>query len=79
MKNVSLGNKCTTSVVEQHVEPPPTPLIKSNHGDNLDKYFVKLKLRRGMMLDNSDLYELIILYLAMEIRNSFCCLFVTST
>ena len=44
-------------MVEQHVDPPPTPLIKINHTDNLDKDFVKLNLRRDPTSDKSDLYE----------------------
>ena len=28
------------------VEPPPTTMIKINHDDKSDKYFIKLKLRR---------------------------------
>ena len=40
-----------------HVEPPPTPLIKIKNGDKSDKYFVKIKLRRGPMQSLSGLYE----------------------
>ena len=40
-----------------HVEPPPVPLIKINHGNNSDKDFVKLKLRRDPTSSSSDLYE----------------------
>ena len=40
-----------------HVEPPPIPIIKSKNGDKLDKYFVKIKLRRDTMSENLYLYE----------------------
>ena len=41
-----------------HMEPPPTPLIKSKHSDKSDKYFVKMILRRDPTSATSDLYEL---------------------
>ena len=44
-------------VVQVHVKPPPTPLIKIKHDDKLDKYFVKLKLRRDPTSTKWDLYE----------------------
>ena len=40
-----------------HVEPQPTPLIKSKHDDKSEKNFVKLKLRRDPTSNNSELYE----------------------
>ena len=40
-----------------HVEPPPTPLIKSKHGDQSDKDFVKLKKCGDMTSERSYLYE----------------------
>ena len=57
MKNVSHRKECTASVLEQHLEPPLTPLIKSKHSDNSDKNFVKLKLYRDPTFYKSDLYE----------------------
>ena len=44
-------------MMQVHVEPPPTPLIKSKHGDKSDKDFVKLKLCRYLISAKSDLYE----------------------
>ena len=57
MEKVLRRKKCTAVVVEQYVEPPPIPLIKSNHDDKLDKDFVKLKLYRYPTSYNSYLYE----------------------
>ena len=34
---------------EQHVDPPPIPLIKSKHDHKLDKDFLKLEWRRDQM------------------------------
>ena len=44
-------------MVEQHVDPPPIPPIKSKHNDMSYKDFVRLKLHRDPTSDNSDLYE----------------------
>ena len=44
-------------MTEVHMDPPPTPLIKSRHDDKSDKYFVKLKLRSDPTSAKSDLYE----------------------
>ena len=49
--------KWNTGVVQVHVEPPLTPLIKSKPDVKSDKDFVKLKLRRDMTSRKSDLYE----------------------
>ena len=57
MKNVSHRKKWTAEVVEQHIYPPAIPLIKSNQDNSSEKYFVKLKLRRDLTSDKSDLYE----------------------
>ena len=40
-----------------HMETLPIPLIKSNHDNKSDKYFVKLKLRSDMTSSLSELYE----------------------
>ena len=40
-----------------HFEPPPTPLLKSKHGDDSYKYFVKLKMCGDPTSERSDLYE----------------------
>ena len=47
-----------TGVNHPHVEPPPIPLIQETYDRKLDKYFIKLKLRRDHMSSTSDLYEL---------------------
>ena len=57
MKKVSHKNKWNMGVVQLHVEPQTTPLIKSKHNDDMEKYFLKLKLRRYPMSEKSDLYE----------------------
>ena len=57
MKNISQHNKWNTGVVYLHMEPPPIPLIKSNHNNKLDKDFVKIKFRRDTTSEKSDLYE----------------------
>ena len=57
MKNVYHKKKWNTRLVQLHVEPPPTPLIKSNHNDNPGNYFVKMKLRRDPTSENSNVYE----------------------
>ena len=44
-------------MVEQHVEPPPIPLIKGKHDDKLDKDFLRLELRRDPTSEKSGLYE----------------------
>ena len=44
MKNVSHKKKYNAGVVKVHVEPPPTPLIKSNHNDKSDMDFVKTEM-----------------------------------
>ena len=40
-----------------HMEPPPTPLVKSKHNDKSDKDFVKLKLCRDPKSEKLDLYK----------------------
>ena len=57
MKNVSHKKKWNMGVVRLHMDKPPISLIKSKHDDKLDKYFVKIKLRRDTTSENSDLYE----------------------
>ena len=57
MNNVSHKKMWNARVTQVHVDPPPTPLIKSKHGDNSEKDFVKQKLRGYLMSDNWDLYE----------------------
>ena len=57
MNNVSHNNSWNLGVTQPHMEPPHIPLIKIKHGDKSDKYFVKLKLRRGPTSYLLDLYE----------------------
>ena len=44
--------------MQPHVEPPPIPLIKNKHDNNLEKDFVKIKLHRDPTSSSLDLYEL---------------------
>ena len=57
MENVSHKKTWNSEMTQAHVEHPTTPLIKIKHGDKSDKYFVKLKLRRGPTSYLLDLYE----------------------
>ena len=42
--------------MQPHVEPPPIPLIKNKHDNNLEKDFVKIKLHRDPTSSSLDLY-----------------------
>ena len=57
MDNFSHKKTRNVGVMQVNVEPPPTPLIKSNHTDKSDKDFIKLKLRTYLTSEKSDLYE----------------------
>ena len=57
MKNVSHNNKCNAGTVQVNMDPPLIPLIKSKNDEKLDKYFVKIKLRRYLTSEKLDLYE----------------------
>ena len=57
MKNLYQNKKRNTDTLQVHVDQPPIPLIKINNDDKLDKYSVKIKLRRDPMSEKSDLYE----------------------
>ena len=57
MKNSFHRKKWNASVVQQHMYPPPVPLIKNKHDDNLEKYSIKLKLHRDLTSEKLDLYE----------------------
>ena len=57
MQNVSHKKKWNAGLLQLHVDPPPITLIKGNHDDKLEDDFVKMKLRRYPMSENSDLYE----------------------
>ena len=56
MNNFSHRRKWNAPALEQHMYPLLTPLIKSNHDDNLEKDFVKLKFCRDPRLPTLDLY-----------------------
>ena len=58
MNNFFHTEKWKTGVVQLHLDPPPTPLIKMKHNDKADKDFVKIKFRRYLMSEKSDPYEL---------------------
>ena len=58
MKNILHNKKCNTGTVQVHVEPPPIPMIKGNNDDKLDKYLVKIKLRRDPISEKLDFYEI---------------------
>ena len=45
-------------LVQNHVDPPPIPLIKSNVDTKLKKYYVKTKLCRNSMPNTYGMYEL---------------------
>ena len=57
MQNFSQNNKWNVGLVHFHVEPPPTPPIKSKHDDKPEKDFVKVKLHRDPTSENLDVYE----------------------
>ena len=57
MKKVSHKKKWKAGLLQMHVDPPPTPLIKSNQNDKSGKDFVKLKLRRDQTSAKSNPYE----------------------
>ena len=54
-KNVSHNKSWNLGVMQKHVEPPPTPLIKIKQDNKSNKYFVKIKLRRYTVSSSSDL------------------------
>ena len=57
MNKFSYKKKWSTGVVHVQVELLPITLIKRKHDDKWDKYFVKLKLRRYLTSEQSDLYD----------------------
>ena len=57
MKNVSSKKGLMTVINHPHIEPPLIPLIQETHDFRLDKYFVKLKLRRDPTSSTLNLYE----------------------
>ena len=57
MKNASHKNSWNSGMTQPHVDPPPIPLIKIEHDNKSDKYFVKIKICKDPMSSSSDLYE----------------------
>ena len=57
----------------------PNYTYKSNNYDKLDKYFVKIKLRRYPTSEKSDLYEFKMALFHNGDPEDFCSSFVTST
>ena len=57
MKIVSDKKRWNAGAVQVHMEPPLTPMIKSNNNEILDKDFVNIKLRMDPMSEKLDLYE----------------------
>ena len=57
MNNVLRMNNWSRRTVQVHAETPPITFIQDNNNDKLDKSFVKIKLRRDLTSENSDLYE----------------------
>ena len=79
MKKVSSKKLWMTGMTQPHVEPPPIPLIKTNHGVKSDKYFVTLNLRKDPTLPTSDPYEFKMSFFGNGKIEEFYCSFVTST
>ena len=79
MKNVFNKKKWSAGVVQLHVDPPPTPLIKIKHDDKSDKNFVNIKLRMDKTSKKSDLYELKMALFENDKPEYFFNLFVIST
>ena len=57
MKNVSHKKVWIYGAVQIHAGPPHIPLIKSNLDMKLEKYYVRIKLRRFPTSQKSDMYE----------------------
>ena len=57
MQNVSHKKKWNAGLLQLHVDPPPITLIKIKHNDKSENDFVKIKLRKHLTSENSDLYE----------------------
>ena len=57
MQNVYHKKKWNAWLLQLHVDPPPITLIKIKHNDKSENDFVKIKLRRYLTSENSDLYE----------------------
>ena len=57
MNNVLHKEKWNVGVLQLHMDPPPTSLIKIKHSDKSDKYFVNIKLLWDPTSENLDPYE----------------------
>ena len=57
MQNIYHKKKWNAGLVQLHMEPPPTPLIKIKHNDKSDNDFVNIKLRRDPMSEKADLFD----------------------
>ena len=57
MNNVSHKKGWNSGTTQAHVESLPIPLTKGTYDGKLDKYFLRLKLRRYTKSSTSDLYE----------------------
>ena len=58
MKNVSHKKTWNAGVTQVHLDPPPTPLMKSKQDDKSDNDCIKLKSRRDMLSERLEPYEL---------------------
>ena len=57
MNNISCKNIKRSVTVQIHVETPPISLIKNNFDLKMDRYHVRIKLRRKPMQEKSYMYE----------------------
>ena len=58
MINNGYHNKSwSTGALQIHVDPPMTPLIKSNLDLKTRGYYLKIKLRTNPTSEKSDMYE----------------------
>ena len=57
MKKISHNKGWMSRKFQIHVDTPPIPLIKSDIDTNLEKDYVKIKLRRNTMLETYDMYD----------------------
>ena len=57
MKKVLHKKNWNMGTVQVHMELPIIPLIKGKNDDKSDIDFVKIKLRRDLMSEKSDIFE----------------------
>ena len=77
MQNIYHKKMWNAGLVQLHVEPPPTPLIKSKHDDKSEKDFVKVKLHRDPTSENLDVYEFKMALFYNGDREFFCSLIIS--